>query len=142
MLQPIVEGVGDARALPVLLRRFVNLAQLWGQVRIGRPLRIPRNQLVKRSGLNKAISLARQKGAGAILILFDSDSDCPAELGPRLQRLSEEVAGGIPCRVVMAHHEYEAWILASVESLRGMRGIRQDTVPQSFPERSRGQRHN
>jgi len=114
MLQPVVEGYGEVEAVPILLRRLVNLAELWGRVRIGQAIRIPRDQLVKQSGLNRASKLARKNRASAILVLLASDSDCPAELGPRLQQISDDLVGDIPCRVVMADHVLEEWFLAAI----------------------------
>ena len=45
-IQPIVEGHGDVEAFPVLLRRFVQEAEVWA-VDIGRPIRRPRHRLVE-----------------------------------------------------------------------------------------------
>ena len=67
-----------------------------------------------------------------ILVLFDADDDCPAKLAPKIGRWAHDVADGRPCPIVMANREYEAWFLASIESLRGQRGIREDAA--SFPE--------
>ena len=38
----------------------------------------------------------------------------------------------------MAHREYEAWFLATVESLRGVRGILPEATPHPNPESPRG----
>ena len=125
-------------AVPVLLRRFVNEAQAW-PVRIGRPIRLRRNQLVGESGVKRAVRLARvQPDCRAILMLFDGDSDCPAELGPAVQGWATEAAGEVPCAVVIAHREYEAWFLAAIESLRGHRNVRSDAEAHSHPENPRG----
>ena len=40
---PIVEGHGDVAAVPVLLRRLVDVAQAWDEVRIGVPIRCKRS---------------------------------------------------------------------------------------------------
>lgn len=48
---PIVEGHGDAAAVPVLLRRLVDAAQAWDAVRIGQPIRCKRSQLVDQAEL-------------------------------------------------------------------------------------------
>ena len=75
---------------------------------------------------------------GAVLILFDGDDDCPADLGPTVQKRATAAAEGTPCRVVLAHREYEAWFLAAIESLRGRRRILIDAEPHPEPERPRG----
>lgn len=137
-IQPIVEGHGDVAAVPVLLRRFVEVAEVWS-VSIGRPIRQPRSRLVEEAGVKRAVQLARvQPNCGAVLMLFDGNSDCPAKLGPTIHTWASEAAGGLPCGVVLAHREYEAWFLAAVESLRGHRGIRTDAEHHSDPEYPRG----
>lgn len=138
IIQPIVEGHGDVKAFPVLLRRLVEEAQVWN-VSIGRPIRRSRAQLVQMAGVEQAVQLAlKQQDCGAILILFDGDDDCPAELGPTVQAWAAAVADNIPCGVVIAHREYEAWFLAAIESLRGYRGIIDDAEPHLNPEDPRG----
>lgn len=131
-IQPIVEGHGDVQALPELLRRLATEAQVW-DVRIGVPIRIPRSRLVQRPHFENAVRLALlDPECAAVLILLDGDRDCPAELGPLLREWASAVSGNVPCEVVMPNREYEAWFLAAIESLRGVRGVRQDA--QSHPE--------
>ena len=124
---------GEISAVPVLLRRLCHdEAQAWG-VEITRPHRRPRSQLVKQDAFQKAVRVAGlASGTVGILVLFDADDDCPAELAPKLGRWAHDVADGRPCPIVMANREYEAWFLSSIESLRGRRGIREDAA--SFPE--------
>ena len=137
-IQPIVEGHGDVKALPVLLRRLGTEAQVWG-IEVGRPIRKPRNQLVRETELKRAVRLALlQPECSAVLIRFDGDSDCPVELGPAVQEWAAAEAGGVPCEVVIAHREYEAWFLAAIESLRGHSRIRADALPHPTPEQPRG----
>ena len=137
-IQPIVEGHGEVKALPVLLRRLITEAQVWG-IDVGRPIRRPRSKLLRESELRVAVRLAlAQPDCSAVLILFDGNSDCPAELGPAVQDWAAAEAGGVPCEVVIAHREYEAWFLAAIESLRGHRLIRADALPHPTPEQPRG----
>ena len=137
-IQLIVEGYGEVDAFPVLLRRFIEAAQAW-EINLARPLRGTRYQLARKEDLQKFIRVALKRPAcRAILVLLDGDSECPAELGPRLQAWAAEAAQTVPCRVVIAHVEYEAWFLAAIESLRGYRGIRNDAEPFPEPEKYRG----
>ena len=140
-IQPIVEGHGDVAAVPVLLRRLAAEAQAW-RVAIGRPIRRPRNQLVQQPGLDTAVNLALHHGCDAILIMFDGDDDCPAELGQIVRGWATAAAGGVPCEVVLPHREYESWFLASIESLRGTRGVRVDAPLHPDPEAPRGAKEN
>lgn len=137
-IQPIVEGHGEVSAVPVLLRRLRDESRAYG-LEIGKPIRRKRSELVQEVPLRRSVRLALlQPDCRAILILFDSDDDCPKRLSPVLESWARTEAGDIPCAVVMAHREYEAWFLASIESLRGKRGIRRDAEAHPNPEIPRG----
>jgi len=137
IIQPIVEGQGEEAAVPLLLRRLRDEAQAWS-LEIARPHRRPRTQLVKKDSLQTAVRLAAlDRNCVAILILFDADDDCPKELAPTLEGWAREAAGRIPCAVVMANREYEAWFLASIETLRGKAAILPDATPHPSPESPR-----
>ena len=89
--------------------------------------------------MKQAVRLARvQSNCGAVLMLFDGSCDCPAEVGPTVHTRAAEMAAGVPCGVVLAHREFEAWFLAAVEPLRGRRGLRIDAEPHPNPENPRG----
>jgi hypothetical protein len=133
-IQPIVEGFGEVEAVPVLLRRLRDEAGVYAWD-VNQPIRKKRSELVQESALRRAVKLAKlQIECRAILILFDSDDDCPKDLAPVLQGWAQAEAAPLPCAVVMAHREYEAWFLATVESLRGKRGIRDDALSHPQPE--------
>ena len=138
-IQPIVEGHGDVRALPVLLRRFVAEGQVW-EIGVGRPIRRRRDQLVRENEVKRAVELARiQPDCAAIPDFCSTETRIvPPELGPAVQAWAQAAARGVPCRVVLAHREYEAWFLAAIESLRGYRGVRDDAQPHGNPEEPRG----
>ena len=136
-IQPIVEGDGEMEAVPALLRRLLAEGQVTG-VQVGKPIKRPRNQLVREEVLARMVRVALLRpDCGGVLVILDGNTDCPRTLGPALQRWAEAAAGGVPCAVVLAHREYEAWFLASLESLRGLRGIRHDAEPHPDPEEPR-----
>ena len=110
-IQPVVEGHGEVRALPVLLRRLSDASGVH-DLEFSRPIRRKRSELVNEEPLRRTIRLAllREECAG-ILILFDADDDPPCELGPRVQSWASAEAAAVPCAVVMAMREYEAWLL-------------------------------
>lgn len=127
-IQPIVEGHGDEKAVPVLLRRFGDLSGLYG-IEIGKPIRINKGHLIREDFLRKSVQLAlRQPGCGSIFILFDADDDCPKQVGPQVQAWAQSEAHSIPTAVAVAQREFEAWFLAAMESLRGKRRIRPDAI--------------
>ncbi|HYS04432.1 MAG TPA: DUF4276 family protein [Candidatus Dormibacteraeota bacterium] len=136
-IQPIVEGDGEMEAVPALLRRLLAEGAVTG-VQVGKPIKRPRNQLVREEVLTRMVRFALLRPeCGAVLIILDGNSDCPKTLGPVLQGWAEAAAGRVPCAVVLAHREYEAWFLASLESLRGIRGIRREAEAHPDPEEPR-----
>lgn len=137
-IQPIVEGHGEVAAVPVLIRRLRDEAGAY-ELDVNPPIRKPRSQLADERQLRTAVQLARtQEDCAGILILFDSDEDCPREKGPQILAWARAEADPIPCAVVLAHREFEAWFLAAIESLRGIRGIREDAQSHPNPEVPRG----
>lgn len=136
-IQPIVEGHGEIDALPVLLRRLQDEAQSYS-VDFGHPIRQRRSQLVQPQALQRAVKLAlKQPECCAVLVVFDADDDCPKELARELEGSASEAAGDVPCALVIANREYEAWFLASVESLRRKRSVRADATFDGLPEETR-----
>ena len=133
-LMPCRSAEETHAAAAELLRRLVTEAQAWG-IEIGKPIRQPRTKLVREIDLKKAVKLAlMQQDCSAVLILFDGDADCPAELGPTVQDWATVEARETPCEVVIAHREYEAWFLAAIESLQGYRAhSRNDAAVQLTP---------
>ena len=136
----IVEGHGEVVAVPILIRRIA--ASLYPELPIVAPppIRIPRNKAVKEGELERGVELAARKigGQGAIFIIFDSDDDCPAQLGPELLRRALQAHGDLPIAVVLAKHEFESWFLAAAELLQGQRGLRNDLESPNDPEAIRG----
>jgi hypothetical protein len=136
-IQPIVEGHGEVDAVPVLLRRLIEEAA-FPDITILRTIRQHRSDLVRQLSLDRAIQLARTKDPDAILVLLDGDDDpCPGELATQLNQWAKASAHPIPCEVVIAHREFEAWFLASMESLRGKRGISDHAESHPKPEEPR-----
>ena len=134
---PIVEGHGDAAAVPVLLRRLVGAAMAWEEIHIDQPIRCSRGKLVKEVELRKRVRLARlRKDCGAVLVVFDSDDDCPVELAAQVREWAV-AAVGPACEVVLAQREYEAWFLATAESLRTHHSVRSDAESHPHPESPR-----
>jgi hypothetical protein len=138
IIQPIVEGFGEVEAVPKLLRRLRDLANAY-PLDVSKAIRCPRTDRVREDGVRKAVRLARKKpDCAAILLVFDSDDDCPKDVAVLVQGWAQAEASPIPCFVVMPTREYEAWFRATVESLRGVRGILADATSHADPESRRG----
>jgi len=136
----IVEGHGEVEALPILIRRFTEKVDPTLPIHVGKPLRVPKSKLLRGDEFERTIELAgRFAGAeGGIFVLIDSDDDCPKEWGPRLLERAHRKRSNQPISVVLAKQEFEAWFLASAESLRGKRGLADDLAAPGDPEAIRG----
>lgn len=142
----IVEGKGEVVALPILIRRIREriAPELW--VDVPQPVLTDRSKIVRQGHIAQTgeferalrLAIAKLNGPGAILILLDSDDDCPAQLGPALLQEAKRLRADVPIVTIFAHREYEAWFLAAAESLRGVRGLPDNLETPSEPESIRG----
>lgn len=138
----IVEGHGEVKALPVLLRRLVYDAAPQLICNIPPPIRVPRASFIHRDReLERSIQLAALKAGDPqhsfILLLFDADEDCPARLAPDLLARSKGVRPDHAMALTLAKCEFEAWFAAAAESLRGKRSLPEDLGRPSAPEEIR-----
>ena len=139
---PIVEGHGEQKALPLLIRRiFVETSPLTFPI-VNPPIRVKSGSFLNDPDyFGKYVSYAADKAAqagGEVLILLDCEDDCPATLGPSLLARAKNVRSDVPTTVVLAHREYETWFLAAAESLRGCGGLSANLSPPANPEAIRG----
>ena len=139
-LVSIVGGDGEREAVPILIRRIARDIDP-GLVPDVRPvLRVPESRLIKPDELERTVDLAARKleGPGGIFILLDCDDGCPAVDGPALLKRAAGVRPDIPVAVVLAKREFEAWFLATAESLRGRRSLPANLTAPQDPESIRG----
>src|SRR5579875_413790 len=136
----IVEGEGDERSLPILIRRIAAELDPPAYVEVFIAKRVPRSALVRTGGIETAVEqTARAAGPhSAILILLDADDDCPATLGPGLLQRAQTTRSDCTIGLVLAVCEYEAWFLAAAPSLAGIRGLPAGLQAPSQPETIRG----
>lgn len=132
----IVEGHGEVEAVPILIRRIGETLDVPARPEVLKPIRIPASKLIKEGELERAVEFAARKTGqeGRILVLLDCDDGCPAESGPRLLARANQARADRITSVVLAKREFEAWFIASIESLRGMRGIPGDVEGHNDPE--------
>jgi hypothetical protein len=127
IIQPIVEGDGEIGAVPTLLRRLISEAGSYC-LEVAKPIKRRRCHFIRREEVQRSVALALARpNCGAILLMFDADDDCPKMLASQVKQWADDASNGrVRCEVVINNREYEAWFLASIESLRGQRGIRRD----------------
>ena len=139
----IVEGHGEVKALPVLIRRIAEEQGVY-DLDVPRPIRCPRSKVLRKHGqvwadkLARPIQLAANKLAtresGAVLILFDADEGCPATIAPELLKAAREARADLTCVAVLAKREYEAWFLAAIPSLKQAGKLSLDAREPDDPE--------
>ena len=124
---PVVEGAGDVAALPGLLGRI--LWEMYDRTDIivaqGRSGVVNANgrQNLERN-LEKFLGHAQNKPeCDAILVLLDADDDCPIDLAQGLLERGKQLGLTSPVEIVCAHRSYESWFLASLDTIKGQRGI-------------------
>ena len=126
MIKPIVEGHGEMQALPVLLRKIAGERfGIWNPPLLT-PGRYPASQLLRCEesvwvpgpGLIKAAGHARNEGATALLVLLDADDFCVKTASEAVGPALAGATGFDAARIVFAVREYEAWLLASAETLQ------------------------
>jgi len=126
---PIVEGDGDAQAVPKLIAKIL--------AHIGRYDLIPgdpkiaggKSELTKIGGLEIYLDYAESvSNACATLVIIDADDDCPKTLAKQLANRVRTKGTRNPVAIVVANREYEAWFLASLDTIKGQRNIAPDCV--------------
>ena len=116
---PIVEGPGDVKAAPILLRRVLHERMGKYHVAVKKP-KLARGKPNLSTRFEEFLGHAkRTPECAAILVVLDADRDCPRELGTQLARRARDSGIGIPIAVVCAKREYENWFLASDEGFTG-----------------------
>ena len=135
----IVEGHGEVSALPKLLHR---LAAEFPMVELRTPKppwRRPRGSLVAPNGIEREVESNSWVGpSGGILVILDADDDCPAQLAPELLSRAKAARPDLRVSVILAKREFEAWFLASAQSLAGRHGFQADMTAPDDPEGVRG----
>jgi len=133
----IVEGHGELESVPLLIRRIGSQLEPPLYPDVPRPIRVSKPALIHKDGeLEKMIGLAaRSVGQhGSILVLIDSDEDCPMDLSRRLHEQAVKARSDIPIAVVIAKREFEAWFIAAAPSLQGTNGLMSPLATPPDPE--------
>lgn len=134
----IVEGDGEVRAVPLLLRRIAEAAGVFNLV-VPVPIRVHKDQFLRRlEEFRRKLLLAAAKAQnGAVLVMLDADDDCPVALAADITSHAREVIPHVDLHVVIARREFEAWLLAAAESLAGKRGLPVDIAAPPAPDEVR-----
>ena len=114
----IVEGPGERRAFPGLVRRILHerlsrfdVSIMQAKVANGKP------SLLK--NIEQWLRYARLEHADAILVLIDADEECPYEKAGCIARRASTLNLDVPVSVVYAKAEYETWFICSLSCDKG-----------------------
>jgi hypothetical protein len=126
----VVEGRGEEYALPVLLRKRLAESSDWRDL-LGKPVPCHgRDKALTERGIEGYVATAAARpGCEGVLVVLDAEEDAACVLGPALFARASDVAGR-PVSICLAEPKFEAWLVASAETLelQGL-GFRRDRDP-------------
>ena len=140
-LLTLVEGQGDVSAVPVLLRKLLK-ARARYDWQPGPPLRVGDLRKLRSNFARTAEALRIKMRAGechAVLVLLDLDDGCPR--AEALQLAAGFAACNLPApvAVVLAHREYEEWLVASLATIAPTTHLLPNDTRRDYPpEEKRG----
>lgn len=114
----VVEGDGEEKAVPLLIRRI-----LWERLR-RYDIAVPRPVIAKSvSSFEKKteqfLRYATLEGCDGILVLMDADDRCPYEKARNIVQKACSLGLSVPIVVVYAKSEYETWFISSLSGHTG-----------------------
>jgi hypothetical protein len=140
---PIVEGQTEVRCIERLLQRvWIELLRAPMRLQVLPASRGKRDALInpKCPDLANKIEEAHTKlarmlrhdsaGRGLLLLLLDSEGDCPAQLAPKLLEAARVVRSDAALACVLAKRMLESWIVGGASSLNGV-----NELPNPLPPR-------
>ncbi len=161
-----VEGEGDEHAVPLLVKKLLTERNAWEHVSLDEQVfRVHgiENLTGRKAGnwVRFLQAAVKRRRVGGILLVLDGDRAkvvnattgdqepfCAADVARRLAAEARSAGGGSTFSVacVFARQEYESWLLAGIESLRGKAlsdgrpGVRADAefAPRNTDEAPRG----
>ncbi|HLL03603.1 MAG TPA: DUF4276 family protein [Myxococcaceae bacterium] len=133
LILAIVEGHGEQKAVPLLLRRWFQHRRFRNFETRDLAIRAPGAGALKcpydaaqEHGIEYYVEMAARERPDGILVVLDADDECQERakdrrrlgLGPELLQRARRIAPHVPIEVVVANREYEAWFLAALDTLR------------------------
>jgi hypothetical protein len=135
----IVEGHGEVKSVPVLLRRIAAEIAPTTPLNCLVPHLLSRTKFKDRDAVSRAltIGIARLrplKSPTAILFLMDADGDCPKEMREDFLSTHQTQLKAIRHSVIFAVREFEAWFLAANLTQAHHRDLKADCLVIEKPE--------
>lgn len=113
----VVEGPGDANAVPLLFRNYLQSRNEYREI-LGKPVSCNgRSRATISGGLEGFVAAAAARpGCVGVLVILDADGDPSCQLGPELLARARAVSR-VPVEMILCERYFESWIYASVETL-------------------------
>ena len=137
VLTLLVEGEGDALAVPGLVLRLLREAghEAWT---VKKP-KIVGGVGTLRKRMDDLAAYLRTEQPDGVLVLLDLDDGCPKQEAAKLAAEWRAHALPFPIAVVLAHREFEAWLLASLPTIaRNVAELPNELTYDAEPEARRG----
>ncbi|MFJ6787012.1 hypothetical protein [Streptomyces angustmyceticus] len=117
-IELVVEGPGDAKAAPLLLRNWLRLRGEYKEL-LGKPIPCNgRENATCLGGIEGYVATAAARpGCKAVLVILDGEGDDVCNLGLGLMQRLQSVTH-LPAAVSLADHHWEDWLYASAETLQ------------------------
>ncbi|TCM58801.1 uncharacterized protein DUF4276 [Rhizobium sp. PP-F2F-G48] len=147
LIYPIVEGHGEERAAPALIRRALSQKMDVYDVHVFSPYRLPRGKMLQGYEWIGPVMLAQERLKAAstdsndtllILAMCDADDDCPVILKQKIDSFIEPLNLDVQFEFVAPDKEYEAWFLAAAPSFAGHPDCREELPNMPLLETIRG----
>lgn len=113
----VVEGKGDAMAIPILLRKYLHHRGDYRDI-LGKPVATHGiSNAIKPMGIEGYTAVADcRPGCRGVLVVLDADDECVLERAIQLNKRIEKTIQH-PFAIALAERTYEDWLYSSIESL-------------------------
>lgn len=119
---PIIEGDGEILAAPALIARVLHHFERYDIFADNTINAHGRGNLTKTQGLENFLEIAyRRANCGGVLVLLDSEGDCPFTLAQQLAARVQQHGARFPTAIVLANPMFEVWFLACASHLAGQK---------------------
>ena len=118
----LVEGEGDARAVPTLLARlgqYLGVHVAWSAPRRWKNIHMWEPGPGGRGGLLRGLEFMRSKReVGGVLVLRDEDDRCPRQIAPGISTRIDSLNRPFRTAVTLLHPEYEVLFLPCMHRMQ------------------------
>ena len=114
----IVEGDGEERAVPQLIRKILGRRRLRYDITVPRPI-VAKGEGTFDKKVEQFLRYAIKAGCDGILVLMDADDNCPYEKARNISLRASTMGLNVPTVIVYAKSEYETWFISSLSGHTG-----------------------